>query len=360
MSELVSKDCKVCFILDHRLMHYRVSFFEQLVARGYKVYVMHTGKVLEGKHSFSQVRVGFKKFWGMEYRKLPNLSSFDIVVHMQNLRILNLWLLTLNPFKTYKVIHWGIGTSSAKGLSSRKSISSFLRNFLAKFSSAQILYSSFPLELFSKKVRAKTFIANNTIENLFAADFSNSPKDSVLFIGTLNHRKGVDVLIRAFLKYLDDYGPKQIKVLNIIGDGPMKEELYRIAKSSPCGSSVVFVGNVEDDVRKQKYFQTAAICISPNQAGLSILESFSYGVPFLAFNNCISGGEHFNITNGVNGYLINQEDEIVDILGNLDNTSEQARFLGRNAFEYYHRNRRMSHMVDSFANVFDLVSKKAI
>lgn len=343
---------RIVFILDHPLMGYRFPFYQQLIEKGYSVTVFHSGK-MKTNQNIPQVIVKKIEFFGVNFRKLPNLKTFDIVVHMQNIRVVNLWLLTLNPFKSYKVIHWGIGVSSSKGLSLKKDLMARLRAFLARFSSAQILYSDFPLPLFPEKVLRKTFVANNTIYNSNPQDFSDQQKDSFLFIGSLNKRKGLELLIEAFLsiKEKDAMGSKLI----IVGDGPEREQLSKLAANNKFSGSIDFLGNISDQKTKEQLFKKSWISISPLQAGLSVLESFSYGVPFISFENAISGGEHLNIKDGFNGFLVNSKEELVEKMFVIMNDRVIANKMGNNAYKFYMENRQMSHMVNTFDEAFKFV-----
>lgn len=351
------KGISVCFILDHKLMIYRIPFFIQLFERGFDITIVHPGDPVVGDFPFKQRTAIVKKIGPLEYRTLDDLSVFHIVIFMQNLRIINLWIKTLNPFKRYKLIHWGIGGSSSKGLSSKRTIISCIRGFLAARADAQVLYTDFPLKLFSDKVRKKTFIANNTVYNPNPTDYSDFEKSTFLFIGSLNERKGLDLLINTFHKYLQNNKSSKIDTLIIIGDGPSKIKLLKLVENLGLGKTVIFPGNISDPEIKKQYFIDAVCCISPRQAGLSVLESFSYGVPFITYSDAISGGEHFNIQNNVNGYLVNSPEELFERMEYLGNNPRAAYILGKNAFSHYNNNRKMSDMVDSFVNAFNFVLK---
>lgn len=342
---------KVAFILDHKLMNYRLPFFEHLAFRGYDITVFHIGDKMTSDLYFKEVICKSKKIFFFEYRKLPSMKIFDIVVCMQNLRILNLWTESFTPFKNYKLIHWGIGVSSSNGLILKQTLTSRLRNFLSFFASAQILYSVFPLSLFIKKVQDKTFIANNTVFNPKPIDFSAKGKEYILFIGSLTKRKGLQILISTFNKLKVFKNKKLI----IIGDGPEKKALMKFSENFESSQSIIFTGNINDSKMKEYYFKSAIVCVSPLQAGLSILESFSYGVPFITFKNTISGGEHLNIKKGYNGFLVNSDEELESKLSLLINDVKLSSMLGNNSYKYYIEKRQMKHMVDSFVQAFNYV-----
>lgn len=345
---------KILFILDHKLMNYRLPFFEQLAARGYDLTVIHPGPILETK-LFSQKRSTSKKVGlGFEYRKYDKVLNPEVLIYMQNIRILNLWMVSLNPFRRFKLIHWGIGVSSSEGLSLQKTFISRLRSFLSLFSSAMILYSKYPLPLFPKSVRKKTFIANNTIFNPHKVDFSFKEKSTFLFIGSLNNRKGIEDLIISFSELTKKIAQSDLQ-LDIIGEGEEKSKLIELSNNLGVAKKVNFLGKISSPPEKELYFSKAIACISPKQAGLSVLESFSYGVPFIAYKNAISGGEHLNIKSGYNGYLLSSREELVDTMESMYTNKKLSKMLGKNAFKFYTDKRQMKNMVDTFETAFNYV-----
>ena len=174
---------KVAFILDHALMHYRIPFFNLLQERyGHDIVVYHSGKLIkEGNVNFNQIIVKNIKILGIfDYRTNVDIKSHDIIVCMQNIRLLNLWTLSVNPFRRYRVIQWGIGTSSASGLGSQSSTIKIVRNFLMSFADAIVFYSFFPIKYLSSSHKNKTFVALNSVENVLKEDLSSYSKKAFI------------------------------------------------------------------------------------------------------------------------------------------------------------------------------------
>jgi len=352
---------KICFVLDHKLHHYRIPFFKKLSQKGYIIDIYHIGTEI----SFNEERVkekliSFSKPLNkLLHFDLPSLQGYSVVIFMQNLRLLNLWSATLSFKRKSKIIHWGIGVSSSRGLPKNKNLISFLRDFLSNYADALVFYSEFPVQFFNKKNKAKSFIAHNTIVNRLSKDFSSSKKDSFLFIGSLNERKGLDVLLLAFKEYLS-LNPSQIKYLNIVGDGKktLVDKFKQFVQENNLSQNVRFVGALYDENEKRKYFESAVACISPKQAGLSVLESFSFGVPFICFDNAISGGEHLNIKNGFNGYLVKSKKELISRMLFMVNNEKEYRVMGRNSYEFFSRERSMDEMVSQFDAAIKYATEK--
>lgn len=97
------------------------------------------------------------------------------------------------------------------------------------------------------------------------------------------------------------------------------------------------------------------VCISPDQAGLSVLKSFGYGVPFVTHRDAITGGERLNIENGVNGVLFDSFDEITEIIKDCAERPECYMEMGKSAKKYYDENRTVRQMVNGFLEAIEFV-----
>ena len=349
---------KISFLLDHSLKDYRIPFFEQLIHKGYDVTVCHIGPINENFSKKKQIISTRTQLGPIEYRKNNKLNHNDIVIYMQNLRIINLWINTLNPFRKYKLLHWGIGSSSANGMVLKKNFISRLRNFLSSYSDAIILYSELPINLFSKLNQKKIFVAHNTIENNLKINAALQKKDSFIFIGALSKRKGFDELLISFSNYLKSASVLKINKLLIIGEGPLKEQIKIKAKELKLENNIVFCGKITDLKKKAEYFNRAIVTISPLQAGLSVLESFSFGVPFITFKNAISGGEHSNIQNDKTGFLVNSVAEITEKMLFLNSNSKDAEKMGQAAYDHYHNHRKIEDMALKFIDAIHFTFQK--
>lgn len=344
---------KIAFVLDHKLHHYRIPFFQGLSRKGYDIDIYHYGPLLNGApEEIQQFVITFKTpLKKLMHLMLPSFKGYDAVVFMQDLHVVNLWTTSLSFNRKYKLVHWGIGVSSSGGLQTRPNLTSKFRNYLSAFADSLVFYSDYPLQFLSEKNRKKSFVAHNTIQNNRTMDCSGYPKDSFLFVGTINNRKGLDVLIRAFNQYLKDMKEEnEIRYLVIVGSGDnnVLAQIREYAQKENIRDHVRFYKAIYDDVEKQKLFQSAAASVSPLQAGLSVLESFSYGVPFISFRNAISGGEHLNIQNNYNGFLVNSEQELIEKMKIIAENRQRSASMGHNAFTYYSEKRSMKLMVENF------------
>src|SRR5690606_2218722 len=131
------------------------------------------------------------------YKNLPNLMSYDVVINMQNIRFIHTWLFVFKFININRLVDWTIGTSTKNGLNRKITILDKMRDFLSKYSQAIILYTNYARFKYSKSNQNKIFIANNTVLNEYHEDLSSEPKNGFIFIGTLNKRKGIEILLEA-------------------------------------------------------------------------------------------------------------------------------------------------------------------
>lgn len=351
------KEIHLCFIVDHVLQHYRMPLFRKLLGRGYKITICYPSRFKRNSPRLEELDPELSKsvhaiahepkmLPGFFYYGVKNLNQYTAVICMQDLRLIDFWKATLIPFKSYRLLHWGIGVSS---FDKKHWLTTTLRDFSARFADKLILYSEEAKKYYSKKLQSKIAVAPNTIENKQSEDFSGSDKDHFLFIGQLDPRKGLPKLINAFSDYLSEADSDAIEHLVIIGDGEMEQELKQMVAELKMDKHVTFTGSVKEDTRKKKYFKNAQLCISMNQAGLAVLESFSYGVPFVTSRKAITGGERFNIQHKRTGFFVESEQDLTDLMHYSQKNPEELKKIGANAYRFYHEERSMDRM----AGVFD-------
>ena len=108
----------------------------------------------------------------------------------------------------------------------------------------------------------------------------------LLFIGRLDSYKRVDWLIDAIAHIRDVR-------LDVVGDGPQRKVLQRLAASSGCAGVIRFHGRLEEE-KKQELLSQSHLLVLPadrsNEAlGIVQLEAMAYGVPALALDCRRSG-----------------------------------------------------------------------
>jgi phosphatidyl-myo-inositol dimannoside synthase len=155
----------------------------------------------------------------------------------------------------------------------------------------------------------------------------------IVCVSRLVARKGQDVLIRAMpriRRHVPDAS------LLIVGDGPDRDRLVRLAGAAPNGS-VVFAGQVsEGDL--PRYYRAGNVFAMPCRSRLGGLEVEGWGNVFLEAAACArpvvvgdSGGARESLAPGETGLLVNGSDvaEVAGAVGSLLANPERADAMGR-------------------------------
>ncbi|MFQ6126633.1 MAG: glycosyltransferase family 4 protein [Candidatus Heimdallarchaeota archaeon] len=160
-------------------------------------------------------------------------------------------------------------------------------------------------------------------------------KNTILFVGRLVKRKGVEYLLRA-VKQLENRVP--VNVI-IVGDGPERKNLEMLVHDLNL-DNVTFYGWIPQRHLKS-FYQRASIFVLPaitdptgDTEGLGIvqLEAMSCGVPVIASR---VGGITDTITDGKTGLLVEEKDsqQLAEAIEVLLKDKELRSHLVTNAFK---------------------------
>jgi glycosyltransferase involved in cell wall biosynthesis len=138
--------------------------------------------------------------------------------------------------------------------------------------------------------------------------YSRAPAAEPLFlyVGRLNREKGVDLLLRAFAQLLADHPTARLRV---VGDGPRRPELERLAARLGLGTGVEFVGRLpfaEVESELANAWALVAPSLWPEPFGFAAAEAIIRRVPVVA---SASGGHSETVEPGVSGLLFRNGDE---------------------------------------------------
>jgi len=269
-------------------------------------------------------------------------SEYDVVIGIASIRWFSLIRLAFKSKRSYKLGYWGIGvTASYENKFDSHSTWDKLRFLIAKKSDFTIFYSSYPVKRYveARIPIQKLFVANNTAEVQFDGDIEKAlkTKKNFLFIGTLYKQKGIDELLDAYYKLIVQN--KNIPDLLIIGDGPERDSIQSFINSKGISDKVKLYGSIFDPNQISAIFNEAMVCISPNQAGLSVLTSMGNATCFVTRKDATTGGEIFNIENKINGIIYNKEDNLVKVLQWIIDNPKEIETMNKNAYDFYTKNR---------------------
>ena len=354
---------KKVIYLGHEIVHYRLPIF-RIIANKYDL-VLSTSKKEQLPNFKSEPfkviyipKLVIGPFIIHQTNILRIIKNYDIVIGLQNLRCLDIILLSFLPFRKFKVVLWGIGVSASytKHYDEDKSID-FLRFFFFKRADALIFYSSYPLSKYLKNGFNKNslFVANNTVYVSSESSVSKFNSESIfLFVGSLYKEKGVFELLNAYKDALMIVGDSLFK-LYIIGDGSEMSNIVSFVEEFAITENVIIKGGIYDEDILKSFYKKCILSISPNQAGLSVLNAMGHGVCFLTKKNAITGGELFNISNGKTGVLYSNQEELRDIIIDCYKSPLKYKKIGNNAKSFYKKHRMPMNMASDILKALEYV-----
>lgn len=149
----------------------------------------------------------------------------------------------------------------------------------------------------SKLVRISNGVDTEKFAKASPMKLEGSP--SILFVGHLEHHKGVDVLLRAF-KLLQK--KKKAAFLHLVGLGRASQSCIQLAQRLKISDRICFWGQVSSDLMPHIYMGSD-IFVLPSRYDASpivLFEALAAGKPIVTTNIC---GEEI-IKDGRNGFLI--------------------------------------------------------
>ncbi len=177
----------------------------------------------------------------------------------------------------------------------------------------------------------------------------------VLFTGRLIERKGLEYLLKAVPRILEQHEAQFI----ITGDGDQREKLQRLHSELNLGESVKFLGFVS----KQRLCEEYAKCdvwVNPGIVdswgdaeglGVGSIEAYSYFRPVVASN---VGGIPDTVIDGTTGHLVPEKDvdALADAIGDLLADPAKRRRFGEAGFKFVQRTFAWSKIVSDLEDFY--------
>jgi glycosyltransferase involved in cell wall biosynthesis len=340
-------------IVQNYIPYYRIPVYNAIV-RTYSIdlTVLHSGKAVAENNQlqFKEIITDVKKFKQLNYQqgiiKHIKQNKYDVIIAIFDPLYINTVLLYYynHYFGKTKFIWWGIGNGRNEFLNS-------FRTKIIKHADALLLYDMY-YDRFYKNFKKKIFSSRNTIE--VKQPYKPQPtdvKDSFLFVGTLYADKIIEELLNAILILKE----KDFTCF-IVGKGERKSFIESFIATNNLQHKVFLTGELKNEQDLLPYYKRAYASISPGQAGLSILQSFALGCPFVTREDAYTGGERFNIKNGETGFLYKAGSEnLANIMQQYLDDKTLSYQQGLKAYNYYINNRTVDRMAESFQDVISYV-----
>lgn len=318
-------------VLQHRLLHYRLPFFERLRAicadRGLRLRLVHgQASTLEaGRQDTAAlpwadvVHNRFARVLGTDLLWQPfprELQTAKLVVLMQESRILSnyRWLVgnRLTPWQ--KVAYWGHGRNFQsphadgwrerwKGVMRNRVDWWFAYTGLSRHIVADggypperitVLDNAIDNEGFSTELAAVEPARIAALRERIGAA-AGAPVG--LYCGSLYPDKRLDLLVEAADRIHHERPSFRLVVL---GDGPSRPWLAEAARSRPWLHGV----GTQRGADKAAWFRTADCFLSPGAVGLHVLDAFCAGLPMITTSTARHGPEIAYLSSGHNGFIV--------------------------------------------------------
>lgn len=183
-----------------------------------------------------------------------------------------------------------------------------------------IVISRYVLDVLPTDIRGlRTF----DIENPIARDFfEGQPADDrarkgIVFVGMIQPRKGLDVLLRAVSLLSVQERPEWLKIIGgtIPGHSGYEAVLKAYARERALDEFVQWIGPLEQAVLRQELRAARALVLPSREetAPMAIAEAFACGTPVVASD---VGGVRYMIEPGITGFLVppDSPSELADAL----------------------------------------------
>jgi glycosyltransferase involved in cell wall biosynthesis len=247
------------------------------------------------------------------------------------------------------VIGWGLGAPATSKSRERRRT-----NFLGQFDA---------LVSYSQRGADEYAALGFPLDNLFVAHNSVSPSPTwpmperpnnfserpcILFVGRLQFRKNVDLLLGACA------GLESQPRLVIVGDGPEREALEVLA--SELYPSAEFVG-AKHGAELKPYFTEADLFVLPGTGGLAIQEAMSYGLPVIVAQG---DGTQDDLVREGNGWQVPPDDLDTLVSTIKDALSDVARLreMGKESYRIVRDEINIEKMVETFVRALNQLTGK--
>lgn len=183
----------------------------------------------------------------------------------------------------------------------------------------------------------------------WAANFDSARR--VLFVGRLQQRKRIDLLLRACAALPAALQPR----LCIVGEGPSRAELQALA--ADIYPQAEFPG-ARYGAELEQFFIEADIFVLPGTGGLAVQQAMSYGLPVIAAKG---DGTQDDLTRPENGWRLPADDlgALTEALQTALADPARLRRMGAESYRIVAEEINLERMVEVFVGALNSLQKRA-
>lgn len=174
----------------------------------------------------------------------------------------------------------------------------------------------------------------------------------IIHVGRLVEWKRVDLLIRAFVRIKTKYPDAELLV---VGAGPEKEQLEKLAVDCGVKDATDFYGGIYDPHELGRLFMSSTVYVLAGMGGLSINEAMCFELPVVC--SVCDGTEKRLVRDGHNGFSFKDgcEDDLVARIDTLYSRPILCKEMGRNSLSIIRNEINIHTVIDGYKKAFDCI-----
>jgi len=253
-----------------------------------------------------------------------------------------------------KVIGWGLGAPAISG--SLANIRRRERLSLLHSLDAIIAYSQQGAEQYRQIgiTEDRVYVAFNAVDKAPSIPpprrtLQENEKATILFIGRLQYRKRVDLLLQACASLPHELQPHVV----IIGDGPAREQFEILA--SQIYPDAEFIG-AKHGMDIEPFFSQADLFVLPGTGGLAIQQAMAHGLPVIVAQG---DGTQDDLVRKENGWQVPPNDLIAltDVIHQALSDPIKLQQMGNASYQIVAEEINVDKMVEVFIRVLNNICR---
>lgn len=186
-------------------------------------------------------------------------------------------------------------------------LAKFIRKILIKYIDGIVFQTRDAQDYFPEKIKKKSVVIHNPTY-LKYDDYAivKNPDNRIVTVGRLTPQKNQKLLIEAFSELDERF---QDYILEIYGEGPLKNKLASLIKTLNLENRVILKGTCKDLL--DRIYGSRLFVMTSDYEGMpnALIEAMCLGIPVIC-SDCPCGGPRELIENRINGYLFKTNDKV--------------------------------------------------
>ncbi len=178
----------------------------------------------------------------------------------------------------------------------------------------------------------------------------------IIHLSRLVAWKRVDMLVQAVANLISQY--PEVELL-IVGDGPEKEKLIKMAETLRVSNAIKFLGGIYDAELFGKYIMSSSIYVLAGMGGLSINDAMIFGLPVIC--SVCDGTEKHLVKESYNGLYFKDGDQkdLEEKIKILFDNPMLAKEMGENSVKVVENEININTVVERYVGAFKSVLEKS-